>query len=170
MLHDLSLNIAKDSYLRCAAVPGFDQKFFARFYREFLHLCPEAKPYFNSFGTDKWVRQQYMLKEAILLLFAYRQQHEGDSEPNVLTRIATVHPDIPLYIYDRFVDALIHIVCGNAARHVSAFDPECLCNPQQRELIEAHWRKAIEPGVSYIKARASARPSLRASDRRCQSA
>ena len=155
MFEDLSLSIAKDSYHRCAAQAGFDLEFFQRFYREFIRLCPKAQSYFDKFGPGDWSRQHRMLKQAVLLLFAFRQQSEGKLEPNVLSRIAATHQGIPAYFYDLFVDALIHTVCGHATAGLKAFDPQCVDNVAQRELIEDHWRKSIEPAVRYMKERTS---------------
>jgi hypothetical protein len=122
-------------------------------------LCPEAEDPFSRFGPDDWARQHRMLKEAVLLLFVFRQQNESEVEPNVLTRIASSHHAIPSHIYDRFVDALIHTVCGKPSAGLPPFDPECVDSPAQSELIEDHWRKSIAPGVAYMKTRASAAPA-----------
>ena len=59
-------------------MPGFDADFFQCFYRELLRLCAEARPYFASRGPDEWARQHRMLKEAVLLVFALRQQNESE--------------------------------------------------------------------------------------------
>lgn len=158
LMEDLCLGIARDSYNRCAHQPGFDAEFFPAFYREFLRLCPEAAKHFAKFGDDQWARQHRMLKEAVLWLFAFRQQNESGREYNVLTRLAQLHAGIPATIYDRFVDALMHVVCGHTESGLKAFDPECLAQRAQAELIEEHWRVAIEPAVSHMK-RQSAAPT-----------
>jgi len=105
--------------------------------------------------TRSGARQHRMLKEAVLLLFAFRQQSESEVEPNVLSRIAATHQRIPPHIYDFFVDALIHTVCCNAQAELPAFDPECFGNAAQAELVEDHWRISVEPAISYMKRRAS---------------
>ncbi len=157
LLEDLSLSIARDSYRRCAASPGFENVFFDRFYRAFIQACPEAEAFFSRFGADDWARQHRMLKEAILLLFAFRQLDDGPHEPNVLSRIAASHAGIPANIHGRFVDALVDTVCGNPALGLAAFDPECRADDAQRELIAHHWRESVRPGVAYMQSRAPGR-------------
>jgi serine/threonine protein kinase len=157
LLDDLSLVIARDSYRRCAAVPGFDSEFFERFYDEFLQRCPEARAFFEGFVKDDWTRQHRMLKEAVLLLFAFRQQSEGHAEPNVLSRIADSHAKIPGSFYDPFIDALVRTVCGDEAGGLAPFDPES-ADATCRDILEEHWRSALESGVNYMKMRAAVAP------------
>jgi hypothetical protein len=154
---DLSLAIARDSYRRCAAAPGFDRGFFERFYDEFLRRCPNARPLFERFRHDDWRRQHVMIKEAVLLLFAFRQQGDPDAEPNVLSRVAAAHRGVPQWYYGDFVEALLLTVCGDAARGLPPFDPECAV-PSQRDAVEEHWRAALGPGVDYMRRRAALPP------------
>jgi serine/threonine protein kinase len=157
-LDDLSLVIARDSYRRCTARPDFDEAFFGRFYAEFLRLCPKAQPMFQHFDSADWGRQHRMLKEAVMILFAYRQQGDGELEPNVLSRVADAHRGVPAWFYDDFLDALVATVCGDGAADLSPFDPEC-ADPTHRDLIEDHWRAALEPGIAYMRGRATLPPS-----------
>ena len=166
---DLNLVIARDSYQRCAQVPGFDSQFFAQFYAGFLRDCPEAQPFFARFAPGDWARQHRMLKEAVLLLFAFAQQHGAHSEPNLLSRTAASHRGIPPSLYGPFLDALVHTVCGDEARGQRPFDPACLvpgCGPaavgaearglacdQARDLsrdLARYWRRALAPGIDYL--------------------
>lgn len=155
---DLSLVLARDSYRRCAALPGFDSDFFTRFYSEFLRRCPQAGRYFEAFTPDTWQRQHRMLKEAVLLLLAYRQQNDGLAEPNVLSRIASSHAQIPGWAYEPFMAALVATVCGDPDAAVSAFDPEC-SDPAVQEQLEAHWRSALGAGIDYLRQRAGQVPA-----------
>ena len=154
LLADLGLVIARDSYRRCTAAPDFDSAFFPRFYAEFLRLCPAAQPYFARFGADDWARQHRMLKEAVLLLFAFRQQNDGQAEPNVLSRIADSHGRIPAALYAPFLDALVHTVCGDEASGLPPADPQC-ADPVNRDKLEEYWRGALEPGIRYLQQRAA---------------
>ena len=122
-LDDLSLVIARDSYRRCTAADGFDARFFHGFYDDFLRRCPEARQRFARFGPDDWARQHAMLKEAVLLLFAFRQQNDAQAEPNVLSRVAASHRGIPAAFYERFVDALVATVCGDEAAGLQRLRP-----------------------------------------------
>lgn len=153
LLLDLDLLIARDSYRRCTAAPGFDTLFFQRFYSQFLQRCPAAGVHFERFASEQWVRQHRMLKEAVLLLFAFRQQSEHQTEPNVLSRIAASHRQIPLALYGPFLDALVHTVCGDEASGLAPFDPEC-ADPANRDALEQYWRGALAPGMDYLKWRA----------------
>ena len=95
-----------------------------------------------------------MLKEAVLLLFAFHQLGDGPSEPNVLSRVAAMHRDIPARYYAPFVDALVATVCG--AQGQPPFDPVC-ADAAQRDAVEEQWRAALEPGIDYMRQRAAVR-------------
>lgn len=154
---DLGLVIARDSYRRCARQPDFDRVFFSRFYDRFLGSCEAARPFFSRF-TDRpedWQRQHGMVKEAVLLLFAFVQQNDGQAEPNVLSRIAGSHAGMPAPLYDPFVDALVATVCGDDAAGLPPFDPACNRRESARTLAR-YWRNALAPGIAYLKARAGA--------------
>ena len=155
---DLNLVLARDSYRRCAAQPGFDGEFFERFYQEFLRRCPQAQRYFEAFTPETWQRQHRMLKEAVLLLLAFRQQQDGQTEPNVLTRIAASHARIPAWAYEPFLDGLVVTVCGDEFTGRPPFDPEC-SDASNRDKLEESWRDAIEPGIRYLQARAGMMPA-----------
>lgn len=157
-LDDISVVIARDSYRRCAERADFDARFFAAFYAEFLRRCPRAGPLFARFTDGDWPRQHRMLKEAVLLLFAYRQQREGETEPNVLSRVADAHRGVPAWFYDDFIDALVATVCGDPAQGLAPFDPAC-ADAAQRDAVEDHWRAALEPGAAYMRSRATLAPS-----------
>ncbi len=172
---ELNLVIARDSYRRCAQVPGFDTQFFALFYASFLRDCPEAQPFFARFAPGDWARQHRMLKEAVLLLFAFAQQHGVRSEPNLLSRTAASHRGIPASLYGPFLDALVHTVCGDEGRGQRPFDPACVA-PFDRSVADSngdqagdpagdlahdmgcdlardlsrYWRRALAPGIDYL--------------------
>ena len=153
-LHDdLDLVVARDSYRRCAEQPDFDRVFFARFYEELHRRCPEVAPFFERFGPEQWSRQHRMLREAVLLLFAFAQQHDGGAEPNLLSRIADGHAMVPARFYAPFAEALVHTVCGDPATGLAAFDPACQ-NAEQRQLLAAYWSQALAPGIEYLRSRA----------------
>ena len=150
---DLGLVLARDSYRRCAAQPGFDTDFFKRFYDDFARRCPAAQPYLQPFAAAGWARQYRMLKEAVLLLLAFRQQNDGQLEPNVLSRIADSHAAIPAWAYAPFLDALLAVVCGDPATGLAPFDPEC-ADPGSRDKLDELWRSALAPGMAYLQSRA----------------
>ena len=171
LLCDLNLVLARDSYRRCAAQKGFDEHFFAWFYAEFLRLYPPAEAFFRAFTADAWKRQHSMLKQAVLLLLAFRQQNDGHAEPNVLTRIAASHVGIPAEAYEPFMNALVYTVCGSdytgrptfALSRVDIdcdgdgepspeppFDPLCV-DLKHRDRLAESWRSAIEPGIRYLQ-------------------
>ena len=166
---DLNLVLARDSYRRCAAQRGFDGQFFPWFYAELMRLYPPAEALFRAFTPEAWRRQHRMLKEAVLLLLAFRQQDEGQAEPTVLTRIAASHTSIPAEAYEPFMNALVYtvcgseftgrpvftsvqvdIVCGDDTGSGPPFDPLCVDLKHRDRLAEA-WRSAIEPGIRYLQ-------------------
>ncbi len=154
---ELNLVIARDSYRRCAQVADFDAQFFARFYARLMRDCPEAQPFFARFAPGDWARQHRMLKEAVLLLFAFAQQHGERSEPTLLSRTATTHRGIPASLYGPFLEALVRTVCGDETRGEPAFDPACREVEAGRDLardLARYWRRALAPGIDYLKAAA----------------
>jgi hypothetical protein len=150
---DLGLVVARDSYRRCTQRPDFEPGFFGRFYDEFRRRCPDAAPLFDSFGPAQWQRQHRMLKEAVLLLFAYAGQCDGGGEPNLLSRIADSHPAVPPRFYALFQDALVATVCGDPASGLQPFDPQCR-RDEQRQLLSRYWHDALAPGMAYLCQRA----------------
>lgn len=151
----LSLVIARDSYRRCAAVAGFDSEFFACFYGQLQQACPESRALFQAFTPERWARQHAMLKEAVLLLFAFRQQGEGACELNVLSRTAASHGAIPARWYPPFAEALVRTVCGDVGSGLPAFDPVCQQHPATAELLADHWGDALAPGIAYLQRHAA---------------
>ncbi len=150
---DLGLVVARDSYRRCTRQPDFEPGFFGRFYDDFRRRCPAAVPMFEGFGPEQWQRQRRMLKEAVLLLFAYAQQHDEGSEPNLLSRIADSHPAVPPRLYPLFQEALVATVCGDPENGLPAFDPQCQ-RDEQRQLLSRYWHDALTPGMAYLRQRA----------------
>ena len=153
-LHDdLGLVIARDSYRRCALSPSFDTDFFKRFYTDFLKRCPDAARVFQHFGAADWQRQHSMLKQAVLLLFAFARQHDANAEPNLLSRIAASHAAIKPRFYAPFLDSLVVTVCGSPDGRLAPFDDECR-QPDRRQQLAACWRQALRPGIDYLRDRA----------------
>lgn len=130
-----SVRVAKASFDRCSAAPGF----LAAFYPRFFAACPEAQPLFAQ--TD-FVRQVKALRDAIgLLLIAPFFSTGPDAAPTVLSRMAERHSRRHLNIeprfYPPFVDSLIATV--------KEFDPE------YSPAVESAWRAAIAKGVAYMQ-------------------
>lgn len=160
-LHDeLGLVVARDSYRRCTRQPDFDPVFFTRFYDELRRRCSAAAPFFAGFSAAQWHRQRVMLKEAVLLLFAFAQQDDG-TEPSLLSRIADAHPAVPPSLYPVFLDALVATVCGDPKAGLPAFDPQCQ-RDEQRQQLAAYWQSALTPGIDYLRRRAEGALELRA--------
>lgn len=124
--------VAKASYMRCLNAPDF----FPTFYQTFFEACPVVKPMFARTDFD---RQHKLLQHAIGLLLSFNTQK--DAEPNLLTRVAERHGQHDLKVdpahYAAFLDSLVLTV--------RRFDPEF--TPE----IEAAWREATAPGISYMK-------------------
>ena len=150
---DLSLVMARDSYRRCAADAPLADAFFARFYATLAQACPEIQGHFAHLDSAAWARQHRMLKEAVLLLFAYAQQRDGHAEPHVLSRIAESHAQIPARLYPPFVDSLVATVCGDETSALMPFDPLLRVHPSLRDRLEISWREALAPGIEYLMGR-----------------
>ena len=150
---DLSLVMARDSYRRCAADAPSAVAFFARFYATLAQTCPEVQGHFAHLDSAAWARQHRMLKEAVLLLFAFAQQRDGHAEPHVLSRIAESHAQIPARLYPPFVDALVATVCGDASQASPPFDPLLRQHPSLRDRLEISWRDALAPGIDFLMGR-----------------
>ena len=145
----IGLTLARESYLRCVEL---EREFFEAFYERFRATCKPARKMFkdrgfNESGDLKWQRQHEMLKEAILLLLAYRRvQSFHEAEPNLLTRIAKFHAeqlDAHKAWYDSFVVALLETV--------SDHDRVCKKDRNRRPYILQAWRSAVWPGIKYMQ-------------------
>lgn len=129
-----TIEVAKASYRRCKVANGF----FEAFYREFFRVCPSVEPMFA--GTD-FERQHRLLKHALGLLLNYPSQRKSD--PPILERLAVRHGrtdlDVDPSLYDSFLEALITTI-GKFDLKYSA------------EVGDA-WRKAVAPGMEYMKSK-----------------
>ena len=94
-----------------------------------------------------------MLKQAVLLLFAFAKQQDASVEPNLLSRIAATHAAIPPRFYAPFLESLVVTVCGSPDGGLAPFDDECQ-QPEQRQQLAVYWRQALAPGVRYLRDRA----------------
>lgn len=149
---DMGLMIVLDSWRRVATDDSSEHHFFERFYAAFLQSAPAARPYFAHFGAEDWPRQYRLLKEAVLLLLAFHEQGGDAAEPNVLSRIAASHRTIPAVLYAPFLDALVQTLCGDTAEGIEPADPLCR-SPRDRDVLEEHWRAALEPGIRWLAER-----------------
>jgi hemoglobin-like flavoprotein len=125
---------AKASYDRCGAA----EHFFEDFYRNFFFRCPQAK---SLFAHTDFERQNNLLRHAFGLLLIFPNQPER--EPTILARVAERHSRRELGVdpsmYQPFIDALIDTVRD--------------CDPQFTPAVESAWRRTVEKGVAYMKAR-----------------
>jgi hemoglobin-like flavoprotein len=123
---------AKASFDRCCEQADF----FVSFYRNFFRNCPGIE---SMFAHTDFERQHKLLRHAIGLLLIFPNQPPG--EPTILSRVAERHGPGDLNIdpdlYPGFVESLVQTV----AEHDPEFD----------EAIEAAWRRAIAPGIAYMR-------------------
>ncbi len=128
------LVLARASYDRCCAAPDF----FVCFYRNLFKLAPQTEP---RFANTDFTRQHKLLRHALGLLLSFPT--EPDTEPTILRRVADRHGrtdlDIPPEWYGAFVDALLQTVTEHDGEYTDA--------------VDAAWRRSIEPGIEYMKAR-----------------
>lgn len=132
-----SIRVAKASFDRCNAAPGF----LASFYPRFFAACPDAKPLFAR--TD-FERQVKLLREAIeLLLIAPFLSTAPDARATILSRVAERHSRRHLGIEPRFYPPFVDNLIGT----VSEFDPE------YSPAVESAWRAMMAKGVAYMQSR-----------------
>jgi hypothetical protein len=150
-LHDdYSLVLARDSYRRCTRTDGFDTGFFADFYDLLQAHVPATRAHLAAIdGPARWQRQHHMLKQAVLLLFAFAQRKNDRSEPNLLSHIAGTHAAIPAGLFAPFLKVLAALVCGDKARGIAPRDPLCQRDDLAR-VLRAHWAAALQPGIQYL--------------------
>ena len=126
--------VAKASYERCCAEPGF----LRAFYDDFFARCPEAKP---RFARTDFERQNKLLRHAFSLLLLF--PNEPRTEPGLLTRVAERHSrrdlDIPPALFGPFLDSLIATVER--------------CDPKFSPAVERAWRETLAPGVAYMQSK-----------------
>jgi serine/threonine protein kinase len=149
---NLSVEVARESYRRILNDYKKETEFFRTFYNRFLDYCPPAAKHFEDSGfpsrtaldeldtrnpSGRWPEQFTLLKEAIVLLFAFNILNESQ-EPTILDRIARKHIYYPSFFYDSFVNALVETVLE--------FDK----NNYGNELKRA-WENALRPGIDYMK-------------------
>jgi len=149
-LQPVDLVLARESYARCTLTADREKLFFESFYATLRTACPEAGVRFKRFTPNRWRRLHGLLKEAVLLLFAYAAApSSARGEPNVLSRIAAMHGgdgklSLQAAWFDEFALAMVQTVCE--------LDPECK-DDRKRPLIEQAWQSSLEPGLRYMKTR-----------------
>jgi hemoglobin-like flavoprotein len=129
---DHDVEVAEQSYHRCAEAPGF----FSAFYE--LLLASDARiP--AMFEQTKFERQNKLLQHGLGLLLIYAKR----PNPALLERIALRHSRadvaVPPELYPRFVEALVQAV--------ERFDPDFTPS------VADAWRRATEPGIAFMRSR-----------------
>jgi serine/threonine protein kinase len=157
-LHDdYSLVLARDSYRRCTRAEGFDTTFFADFYSLLQTHLPATRPHLARIdGPERWQRQHHMLKQAVLLLFAFAQRKHDRREPNLLSHIAGTHASIPAGLFAPFLKVLAALVCGDKAHGIPPRDPLCQRDDLAR-VLRQQWAQALQPGIDHLTSAALAR-------------
>lgn len=124
--------VAQHSYERCLRHP----RFFAVLYDHLLASDPRIPPMFEE---TEFPRQHKLLQHGIGLLLSYARVPDD----TLLERIAARHSahgvDVPPDMYAHFVSSLLAAV-GEA-------------DPSFDEEVEAAWREAVEPGLTFMKSR-----------------
>ena len=125
-------HIAQQSYARCLRSPDF----LPRFYEHLLASDPAIPPMFER---TEFPRQYRLLQHALGLLLSYG----NNPDDLLLERIAAKHSahsiDVPPRLYPLFADSLV--------RTIREFDDSC------DDGVEHAWRRALEPGLEYMKSR-----------------
>jgi serine/threonine protein kinase len=156
-LESIDLILARESYLRCipddpsnrSGMSEEATKFFACVYESLGRRCSETAAMFDKVNQGPgWSRLHVMLKESLLLLFAYAGTPESARrEPNVLSRIASYHGaggprSLKAGWYDAFLESILDAV--------KACDPQWELAAVQPFIGQA-WRWSLQPGLAYLK-------------------
>jgi hemoglobin-like flavoprotein len=132
-MHERDIELFNDSIERCSSSP----EFLRRFYTLFLASSDTVAKKFEH--TDL-KRQARLLKASLYILMLA----SGETERIVhLERLAKLHSrtelDIKPELYDLWLDRLVQAV--------EEFDP--MFDPE----IGTAWRRVLEPGIEFMKAR-----------------
>ena len=124
--------IAQNSYSRCLRAQGF----FPSFYDRLLASDPAVPP---MFAHTEFPKQHKLLQHGLGLLLSYAKRPDD----TLLERIAARHSaggvNVPPEMYGIFVDELLETVREH--------DPRC------DDEVEAAWREAVAPGISFMQSR-----------------
>lgn len=124
-----------DSYARVGAKDLETGGFFDAFYGHFVDSSPEVA---EKFANTDMAEQRNMLQVSLDHMIYFAIDKEETSE---IARVASVHAksrtNIPGYLYELWLDSLLATV--------SQFDP------QYNAEIDAAWREALEPAISYMQ-------------------
>ena len=130
-----STRVAKASFDRCSANPGF----LSDFYKRFFAICPEAQRFFVN--TD-FARQTKALRDAIGLLLIAPFLSGGEAKgPTLLSKVAERHSRRQLNIEPRFYPPFIESLLTTVKE----------TDPDYSDAVDAAWRQAIAQGVSYMQ-------------------
>jgi serine/threonine protein kinase len=148
---DEALSQARDSYCRIVSA-GREENVFRQFYETFRKNIKStaARERFERMGDEEWHRQHELLKEAIVMLLAYREfdaptNNREPREPTVLSHIRRKHSSfaIPHDDYVRFGKLLAETLAAN--------DPASCDSAIIGDDIRRSWKRTIEPGLAYME-------------------
>jgi hemoglobin-like flavoprotein len=132
-MHERDVELFNDSIERCSCSPDF----LRRFYTLFLASSDTVAKKFEHTDLRKQAR---MLKTSLYIMMSASC---GSEQIVHLERLAKLHSraelDIKPELYDLWLDRLVQAV--------KEFDP--MFDPQ----TETAWRRALQPGIEFMKSR-----------------
>jgi hypothetical protein len=160
---DLDVEIARESYRRIIEDKANEWKFFKAFYDRFLQESPAAARAFKRRGfpdpggpSDRqsedakvdWPRQYTLLKDAIVLLLAFKILGES-GKPTILDYLLPTHKKFSRKAYDAFRTSLILTVLefDKKKKSKSEQPPEDF---EHAANLKHAWEMAIGPGIDYM--------------------
>jgi serine/threonine protein kinase len=142
--------IAKESFDRCLSTGDGGSSFFQKFYKKLSVRLPDAEAEIlrsKKIGDKAEHRQYELLRQGIFMLLQFGQRQLGEKEPNILSSVAKIHGRLGFNIspdsYRLFKEEFLKVVGKR--------DPQCLHSKAEKKFILDNWKKALKPGIKYMK-------------------
>ena len=125
----------EDSYIRVTGLDEKSDRFFTKFYKNFLSASPEIREKFKGVDMEN---QKKMIKQSMQQMLNLILTREAGEYMESIARLhSKKERDIPPYLYDIWLDSLIDTVKDLDPK----YDPD----------IGLAWKMALSMGIVYMK-------------------
>jgi hypothetical protein len=131
MVAEKTIEIVKDSMLRCLAKP----EFLDRFYDEFMKTPAISE----KFRDTNMVMQKIVLKASLHLMLNAARGTPGEAMNKLAIEHDRGHRNIPRELYGLWLEAMVSAV--------KSTDVQCTNE------LELAWREVMQPGIDYMASR-----------------